>query len=86
MDKVHAVGEMYRQFLLSKQFATEKTAGYMQNWVERFLRFARDYRGESFKQVLTRFEAILEERGALELWQCRVARRNFPSRLSQNRT
>jgi len=73
MDKVHAVGELFRQFLLSKQFATEKTAGYMQKWVEQFLRFARGYRGDSFEQVLARFEAMLEERGALEPWQLKQA-------------
>lgn len=37
MDKIHAVAGQYRQFLLQRQFATEKTAGYMQTWVEQFL-------------------------------------------------
>lgn len=73
MDKVHAVGESYRQFLLNRRFASAKTAPYMQKWVEQFLLFARDYRGESFEQVLTRFEAMLEARGSLEPWQLKQA-------------
>lgn len=73
MDKIHAVGDLYRQFLLARQFATEKTAGYMQKWVEQFLHFACDYRGESFEQVLTRFEAMLEDKGSLEPWQIKQA-------------
>jgi len=73
MDKIHAAGEQYRRFLLSRQFASEKTAGYMQNWVEKFLHFACDYRGESFEQVLTRFEAMLESGNAYEPWQLKQA-------------
>jgi len=73
MDKIHAVGELFRQFLLSRQFATEKTAGYMQQWAEQFLHFACDYRGEPFEQVLTRFEAMLEAKGSLEPWQLKQA-------------
>lgn len=73
VDKIHAVGGLYRQFLLNKQFATEKTAGYMQNWVEQFLHFACDYRGEPFEQVLARFEAMLEERDRYEPWQLKQA-------------
>jgi integron integrase len=73
MDKILAVCEQYRQFLLNRKFATERTAGFMQNWVEKFLRFALDYRGESFEQVLTRFEAMLEAMGAYEPWQLKQA-------------
>ncbi len=51
MDKIRAVTESYRQFLLEKQFATEKTAGYMQKWVEQFLHFACDYRGEVLRTL-----------------------------------
>lgn len=73
MDKIHAVAESYCRFLLDKQFATEKTAGYMQKWVEQFLHFACDYRDESFEQVLVRFEAMLEAKGSLESWQIKQA-------------
>jgi len=73
MDKIHAVTELYRQFLLDKQFATEKTAGYMQKWVEQFLHFACDYRGEQFEQVLVRFEDMLADKGSLEPWQLKQA-------------
>lgn len=73
MDKIRAVGEQYRRFLLSREFATEKTAGYMQNRVEQFLRFACDYRGETFEQVFARFESMLEEKGSLEPWQLKQA-------------
>lgn len=73
MDKIHAVAELYREFLLDKQFATEKTAGYMQKWVEQFLHFACDYRGEPFEQVLIRFEDMLGAKGSLEPWQLKQA-------------
>jgi len=73
MDKIHAVTELYRQFLLDKQFATEKTAGYMQKWVEQFLHFACDYRGEPFEQVLVRFEDMLADKDSLESWQLKQA-------------
>ena len=73
MDKIHEICEQYRRFLLERQFATEKTAVYMQKWVEQFLHFACDYRGESFEQVLTRFEFMLEDRGGLEPWQLKQA-------------
>ncbi|WP_138260998.1 malate synthase [Mariprofundus erugo] len=54
MDKIHAIAETYRPFLLAKRFATAKTAAYMQSWVEQLLHFACHYRGESFEQVLPR--------------------------------
>ncbi len=73
MDKIHAVCEQYWRFLLEKQFASEKTAVYMQKWVEQFLHFACDYRGEPFEQVLTRFESMLESKGSLEPWQLKQA-------------
>ena len=73
MDKIREVCEQYRKFLLKKQFATEKTSGYMQKRVEQFLHFARDYRREPFEQVLMRFESMLEEKGSLEPWQLKQA-------------
>jgi len=73
MDKIHAVCVQFRQFLVERGFANEKSAGYMQRWVEQFLHFALDYRGEGFEQALTRFEATLEENSALEPWQRKQA-------------
>jgi len=73
MDKIHVVAEQYRQFLLQRQFATEKTAGYMQTWVEQFLHFACNYRDEPFEQVLIRFEDALAQKGAVEAWQIKQA-------------
>jgi len=73
MDKIHTICEQYRRFLLEKQFASEKTAAYMQKWVEKFLHFACDHRGEPFEQVLTRFESILENKGFLDPWKLKQA-------------
>jgi len=73
MDKIRAVAEQYRKFLLEKQFATEKTAGYMQSWVEQFLHYACNYRGEPFEQVLIRFEDALASQGMVEAWQVKQA-------------
>lgn len=49
MDKARAVGEQYRRLLLSRQFATGKTAGFIRDRAEKFLRFARDYRGRTVR-------------------------------------
>jgi len=73
LGKIRAVAEQYRQFLLRKQFGTEKTAGYMQTWVEQFLYFACNHREEPFEQVLVRFEDALEAKGSVEAWQIKQA-------------
>jgi len=73
MDKIYEVTNLYRAFILNKQFANEKTAGYMQAWVEKFLFFARDYRQEPFEHVLTRFEHMLEAKEDIEDWQRKQA-------------
>jgi len=73
MDKIYAVAEQYRHFIISKQFVNEKAAGYMQSWVEKFLFFARDFRDEPFEHVLSRFEHMLEEKQGIEDWQRKQA-------------
>jgi len=73
MDKIHQVALQYRKFLVNKAFANEKVAAYMQNWVEKFLYFARDYRHEPFEKVLARFEDMLETRMSFEAWQLKQA-------------
>ena len=59
MDAIHKVGEQFRQFLIERKFVPDKVAPYMERWAVMFLAFARDYRGEPFKQVLERFVNIV---------------------------
>ncbi len=73
MDKIHAVADQYRRFLVERQFATEKASGYMQGRVEQFLHFACGYRDEPFEQVLIRFEDMLAENKTIEPWQIKQA-------------
>jgi len=74
MDAIHKVGEQFRQFLIERKFVPDKVAPYMERWAVMFLAFARDYRGEPFKQVLERFVNSLEQQARYESWQIEQAR------------
>ncbi|RME99254.1 MAG: integron integrase, partial [Alphaproteobacteria bacterium] len=74
MDTIHKVGEQFHQFLIERKLVQPKVAPYMQQWVEKFLIFARRHRDEPFEQVLERYAHSLEEQARYEPWQIDQAR------------